>query len=138
MEMMMLFLPQRTRVISYKSVSSQILFFLLLMSLLQLKMKRVLKFTVINRLVLTCSNLSVLALKDYFLEVLPHAPQYDQVCTFLYNNRIKEEDDINLMEAGFLFDDLLMNFQISEEELKNVFLKEENIIYLTFFRCYKK
>lgn len=72
-------------------------------------------------------------MKDYLLEVIPHAPQYDQVCNFLFETRIKEEDNMDLMEAGHLFDDLLVKFQISEEELKNVIFHKNENRFLIFY-----
>lgn len=77
----------------------------------------------------------VIALKDYLLEVIPAIPKCNQLYKFLYKNRLKEEDVINIRDFGFTFEELLETSPISEDELKNA--RRVLIMQLKFFSFYK-
>ncbi len=61
-----------------------------------------------------------IAIKDYVLEVLPVTPEWNQIFSFLYKNRIKEDDVVSPSETGFSFQDILERFPLSQQELLNV------------------
>ena len=61
-----------------------------------------------------------IAIKDYLLEVSPQTPNWGVIYKALYNNRIHEEDQMDLASCGTPFEDLVKRFPISEEELQGV------------------
>jgi hypothetical protein len=52
--------------------------------------------------------------------VTPQTPNWGLIYKFLENNKVYEEDQMNISECGILFDELLRRFPISEEELQGV------------------
>jgi len=52
--------------------------------------------------------------------VTPQTPNWGVIYKYLENNKVYEDDQMNLSSCGTLFDDLVKKFPISEEELLGV------------------